>query len=368
MKGAHWCPSLSEILLSGGISIKVDRRFTWIIVTAAIVAAAGFLVYGRWHESGFQWDQFAGVFSQMDWFWVLVSLLLNLATYFGRTLRWAVMIRPLQPRPSYWNLFSATVIGFTAILLFGRPGELVRPYLISAKERVSFSSQMAAWLLERIYDLLAVAFIFGLGLSQVRVTHAQLGPGMKWVLSTGGYVMAAIGAACLLALVVFRNFSEVLRARVVSVFSLLPKRIESKAVHMLDAFLDGTKATRDSAAVLSMVFYTFAEWLVIVLGFLAIFRAFSRTAGFSFMEVLILLGFVAFGGVVQIPGVGGGMQIAIIVVLTEIFRFSLEPATGIAIMFWALNFLGIVPLGLLLAFHEGLNWHNLRHIKDIENQ
>lgn len=368
MKGAQWSPSPSEILLSGGISIKVDRRFTWIILTAAIVVTAGFLVYERWHESGFRWDLFAGVFFQMNWGWVLLSAILNLAAYFGRTLRWAVMIRPLQPRPSYRNLFSATAIGFTAIILFGRPGELVRPYLIAAKERVSFSSQMAAWLLERIYDLLAVALIFGVGLSQVRVTEAKLGPGLSWVLSTGGYVMAAIGAACLLALIAFRSFSEVLRARAASILALLPKRIEARAIHMLDAFIDGTQTTRDSTAVLSIVFYTFVEWLVIVLGFLAIFQAFSRTAGLTFMEVLILLGFVAFGGVVQIPGVGGGMQIAIIVVLTEMFRFSLESATGIAIVFWALNFLAIVPLGLLLAFHEGFNWHNLRHIKDIEKQ
>jgi hypothetical protein len=339
----------------------------WIVATAALLIAAGVLIYGRWHESGFRWDLFAAIFSQLNWFWVLLAALVNLVAYFGRAVRWAVMIRPLKPHPNYWNLFVATAIGFTAIVLFGRPGEFVRPYLIAVKERVSFSSQMAAWLLERIYDLLAVALIFGLGLSQVRVTDAKLGPGLSWVLSTGGYVMTGIAAACLFVLIVFNRFSGVLRARLVAVLAVLPAPVGARGERMLDAFLQGTQATRGTSAVLSVVFYTFVEWLLVIAGFVCIFQAFAGTSSLSFMEVLILLGFVAFGGIVQIPGIGGGMQIAIIVVLTEMFRLPLESATGIAIAFWVLNFAIIVPLGLLFAFREGLNWRSLRHIKDIEN-
>ena len=331
-----------------------------------LLVAAVVLIYVRWHESGFRWDLFAAIFSQLNWFWVLLTALANLATYVGRAVRWAVMIRPLKRHPSYWNLFVATAIGFTAVVLFGRPGEFVRPYLIAVKERVSFSSQMAAWLLERIYDLLAVALIFGLGLSQVRVTDAKPGPGLSWVLSTGGYVMTGIAAACLFVLIVFHRFSGVLRARLMAVLALLPAHVGARAERMLDAFLKGTQATHDTSAVLKVLFYTFVEWLLIIAGFICIFQAFSATSSLSFMEVLILLGFVAFGGIVQIPGVGGGMQIAIIVVLTEMFRLPLESATGIAIAFWVLNIAVIVPLGLLFGFQEGLNWRSLRHIEDIE--
>lgn len=338
------------------------------MAAALLAALAGVLAYQRWQAGGFHWQLFTAIFSRMNWFWVAVTTLLSLAAYFGRALRWACMIRPIKPHPSLWNLCAATSIGFTAIVLFGRPGELVRPYLIAVKERTSFSAQMAAWLLERIYDLLAVALIFGLGLSQVRVTGAKLGPGLTWVLSTGGYVMTAIAGLCLLALVVFRRFSGLLRARAVPVLDLLPDGFRTRALRMLDAFLDGTQTTRDAKAVMGVVFYTFAGWFATVLGFVAMFRAFPETSGFDFMDVLIIIGFVAFGGLVQIPGVGGGMQVAIIVVLTEMFQVALESATGIAVMFWMLNSVVIVPLGLGFAFREGLNWRSLRHIKDIEKQ
>ena len=67
------------------------------------------------------------------------------------------------------NLLSATMIGFTAITLFGRPGEFVRPYLIARKEQVPVTSQFAAWVLERIFDLLMALLLFAFALTRVQI-------------------------------------------------------------------------------------------------------------------------------------------------------------------------------------------------------
>jgi glycosyltransferase 2 family protein len=72
--------------------------------------------------------------------------------------------------------------------------------------------------------------------------------------------------------------------------------------------------------------------------------------------VLIFMGFVAFGSVVQIPAIGGGMQVAATVVLVELFGLRIEEATGIALAIWVTAFVGIVPFGLLLALHDGVNF------------
>ena len=74
------------------------------------------------------------------------------------------------------NLLSATVIGFTAITLFGRPGEFVRPYLIAVKEQVPVPSQFAAWVLERIFDLLMALLVFGFALTRVQSSGVHVGP------------------------------------------------------------------------------------------------------------------------------------------------------------------------------------------------
>ena len=61
---------------------------------------------------------------------------------------------------------------------------------------------------------------------------------------------------------------------------------------------------------------------------------------------MVLLGFMAFGSLVQIPGVGGGVQVASIVALTRIYGMPLEAASGIAILLWTIPSIAIVPFGL----------------------
>src|SRR5207302_8606416 len=50
------------------------------------------------------------------------------------------------------KLIAPTIIGFTGISLLGRLGEMIRPYLIARKMDLSFSSQLAVWAVERIFD------------------------------------------------------------------------------------------------------------------------------------------------------------------------------------------------------------------------
>jgi hypothetical protein len=45
------------------------------------------------------------------------------------------------------------------------------------------------------------------------------------------------------------------------------------------------------------------------------------------------------------------------------YRLPLEVATSVAILIWIITFVGIVPFGLLLACHEGLNWRRLRRLE-----
>src|SRR5205814_9450844 len=138
---------------------------------------------------GFHWSVFVATLGQLDWRWLAASLVAALATYYGRALRWAVLLRPLRPHPNMWKLFSATVIGFTAVTLLGRPGEFVRPYLISVQEDVPLSSQLAAWFLERMFDLLFALAIFGYGLSRMSASRAQVSGSLQWLFQMGGSIV-----------------------------------------------------------------------------------------------------------------------------------------------------------------------------------
>jgi uncharacterized protein (TIRG00374 family) len=329
----------------------------------AILALVLFVVY-RWRHSGFAWGKFVAVFTNVSWSWLALALALILATYVGRAMRWEIMLRPLTSKVRLWRLVVATCIGFTAVVLFGRAGEPVRPYLIARKEGVSFSSQVAAWLVERILDLLMVLFIFGIALTQISRSGIQPGPHIQSALEAAGLLAGITGALSLALLLGLRYFRGSIRTRLMDSLSFLPDPIHQRVSRFLHAFEEGMQSTQRQSFVWLLVAYTVIEWLVVAGSFFCVFRAFPATAGMRVTDVIIALGFVCFGSVLQIPGVGGGMQIATVLVLTEFYGVSLEAASGIALVLWIITFVVIVPLGLVLAFHEGIKWRSLRHIEE----
>jgi glycosyltransferase 2 family protein len=329
-----------------------------------IVGVAGYAFLRLRGE--FRWDLFLAAFKTLDPFWLAIACLMILLSYVVRALRWRIMLRPLQPHPHLWNLISATCIGFTAVTLFSRPGELVRPYLISVRERVPFSSQLAAWLLERIYDLMMVLLIFGFALTRMPKHRGDIGPGLSWVIATGGYLAAGLGLACVIILVAASRFSDATRQRLTAALTFLPPRVHEKAGKFVEAFTSGVACTRNLRQVTQLFLWSIVEWVLIASCTLCLFRAFQATSHMGLVEVSIFLGLVSFGSIVQIPGIGGGMQVAGVLVLTKFLGLRFEPAASVSLLFWFLGFVLIVPFGLTLMFVEGVKLKSLRHIGEAE--
>jgi uncharacterized membrane protein YbhN (UPF0104 family) len=351
-----------------GPSVKPDTRIRNGVLLVLIFLIATSIWLGiRGAQGGFKLDVFLATFRNMNLAWFGASIVLVLGTYLGRAVRWQVMLRPLRADSHLWNLFKATAVGFTAVVLFGRAGELVRPYLIAVKEKVPFTSQLATWFLERLYDLLMVLLLFGFALSQISRSSTQVGPSMQWILQAGGNLAGFLATVALALLIVFGMFPNFVETRLIQALAILPARFRLRIEGLVRAFLSGTSSTRRASFVLLLVTYTFCEWLIIVACFLCVFRAFPETVNLGLVDTLIVVGFVAFGSAVQIPGVGGGMQVATVLVLTELFHVQLEAATGIAILLWIVTFVSVVPFGLVLAVHDGLKWRNLLNTEEMKS-
>lgn len=331
---------------------------TLVLVTLAAALILIILAY-RSRGGSFRWDLFWSTLDQVDWRWLAVSICLILLSNVGRALRWQVMLRPLGRWLSVRKLTSDTAIGLTAVVLLGRVGEVVRPYLVAIQTGLPLSSQAAAWLLERTLDLLVVLLFFGFALLWVPFHSRQFDPDIRGVLATGGYVFGATGAICLLLLFAFRS-PGVAHERILGALTFLPPARHQRAERILEAFSRGMDCTRDPRSLALLAGYTGLEWAIIAASCGTLLRGFPVTRQLGTMDIFVLLGFVSLGSVVQIPGVGGGMQVATIVALTRIYDIPLEAASGVAVLFWVVSSLAIIPFGLACAFHEGLNWSKLK--------
>ena len=339
---------------------------------AGVVLAAALVVWvlraRPFGTPAFDWKLAGGTFTRIRWWWVAAALVPIFGTYWGRALRWAVFLKPLKPDASVSRLLSATIVGFTAITLFGRPGEFVRPYLIARKEQVPVTSQLAAWLLERIFDLLMALLLFAYALTRVRTSGLHVGEKLAWVLTAGGKVGGVLGAVILLILLFLRHFAEPLRGLLLRWLDRLPPKRSASLATVVTALFQGVESMRSDTGLVLVFFYSVLEWVLICACYWCLAQSFAGIVHLGLVDVLILMGFLSFGAVVQIPGVGGGMQVVAVLVLTELFGVRVELASAFAVFLWATTFVAIVPVGLLLALKEGLSWRGLKRIGREESQ
>jgi glycosyltransferase 2 family protein len=327
------------------------------------IAVVGYILFRAASGSGgFDWDRFGAALRSLDLKYYSLSIVFIILSYLGRAIRWEVMIRPLGATASLARLTVATVIGFTAVVLLGRPGEFVRPWLIARESRTSFSSQLAIWLFERIYDLLIVILFFGFGLIHLSRggMDGKAGPELRMVLTSGGTLALAGGGVCLLFILALRFLSPAQRQGLIGLIDRLPAALAAKLRPVAGNFMEGAAASCDGKLQWLVLFYTLVEWLIIAGCYWAIFLAFPVTRHFSPADVAACVGLVSFGAIVQLPGIGGGMQVAAIAVLTQIFGLGLEDATSVAILLWFTSFTLVLPFGIGFALREGLSFAKMR--------
>ncbi len=116
----------------------------------------GWLVHTRVH---FQWSVFRDELQHVDWRRIVFGIAMVGFCYWLRAARWAVLVKP-QKKVTSFSLLGSQVIGFTAVALFGRLADLVRPYLVAKRTSLPITSQIAVYTVERMFDLGAMAMIF----------------------------------------------------------------------------------------------------------------------------------------------------------------------------------------------------------------
>ena len=348
--------------------MKQSKR--WLLLAVAMLALAGVLVRSiltnpQWRA--FSADAFVESLLSVDKGWLGWALVSIYATYLVRALRWKILMGRIKPNARLRNIFSATVIGFAAIGVFGRAGEMVRPYLVARKEAVPVSSQLAVWVLERALDTLIVLVTVAFALRNVDAAGLRSSPTLSRALHVSGNLVAFTVIGIVVLVIGLGAFTERLTPWLLERLRFLSAPRFRKIEHGLVAFLEGARGIHGPAALVNCTLYSLAEWALVAFCYVAVFNSFSAGLRLSLGEIFIFMGAVMAGSAVQIPGIGGGVQVASLLVLTEIFAVRPELAASISLLIWAFTFLVVVPPAVFLVFYEGLSWSKLTKLES-ENE
>jgi uncharacterized protein (TIRG00374 family) len=361
------------------------------ITSAIVLAVLAALVYSQFrHWRSFDWQQFWKVSKDVNLWMVLGGVVLIYLADVLRAVRWKLFLSPTC-KTTVSRLIPSQFIGFTGLALLGRPGELVRPFLVARKENLTFSSQLAVWAVERVFDISAVAILMGLSLA-IWGDKFKAYPQVQ----TAGYLLLGLAAA--LALIFF-----LLWWRTEQIASVLDRLLRPRSEQVANticrkvrAFGQGLHTIRDLKSFLLIALVSLCLWVFIAQAYIQVMHAYpvttvevqadtdddddsgpvvTRTIRLHQMKLedaLLVMGASMAGSIVQLPGVGGGSQLAVIELLSsdifknEPYNITRELAVSVGMLCWLVTFMAVIPAGLIMAHRERISMRIISRESEME--
>jgi len=340
------------------------KRILWLLAAVAVIAAFLYRFRKTVLLQGFSWEKLWLALRSANFALLLLALGCIFLSYAIRSLRWRRFARYLG-RAHFKNIYAATIIGFTSIFLLGRAGEPIRPLLIARKDRLSVSGNFGIYVLERIFDAAASVVLAAIALLLIpaaSLNHSEQGSSMLRDARLAGWALFGV-LLILIALLVYFRVSGAQALQLRSAKWRSRPGWKAKAASIASGFADGLQAIRSLPDLVAAILYTVLHWSVVALIYFWIIRGFRSQVGqFEFRGALLVLAFTMVGSVVQLPAIGGGMQLSTFLVLTVIFGIPSGPAAAIAISIWLVTFAAVAVVGVPLLVHEGWSMAALRSL------
>jgi|SRR5579872_3084921 len=346
------------------------RRLIIALLVLAALAALAYQSRHKIHLADFTWRKFIHTVSQANIWLLLLALVAIYGCYAIRALRWQRFCRYLGPT-TFWNTFTGTIMGFAAIFVLGRAGEPVRPLLLARKERLPVPAMFGIFFLERFCDFAAAAAMACLSLLVFPDRLSDAGADMNWVNGAprhGAWLLLAMLCALIAILVYYRLHGAGAVDRGLQRWREAGG-LRSRLASVITGVSEGLQAIRTLSDLLAAIFYTAIHWTLAVLVYLAVAKAFGDSfvhSDMNFSGAMLILAVTLVGSALQLPGIGGGAQIASFIGMTKIFGIEQEPAAAIAVTLWLVTFASCTLVGIPLLIHEGMSFGELRRLARAE--
>lgn len=259
-----------------------------------------------WFGRDLDWAGVRLALGRSDWRLIAAAVGIVATTYLVRACRWRALLAPLAPGASLRELFAATTVGFGAVFLVGRAGEVVRPAFLPLREpKVRPGASFVTIAIERIYDMAAIVVLFAANLLIFRAPGGD--PAAYERVRVGGFVLLVGAIAGIAALVWFRRRAESVLGWLERWLVRLPKFLQRAgriATGLLSQLARSLRVLVDARELLVTIGWTALLWASISFANWLVYRAFGLPLGLS--ATVFVLGWSLVGSLVPTPGGAAG--------------------------------------------------------------
>jgi uncharacterized protein (TIRG00374 family) len=259
-----------------------------------------FWFFGR----NLDWQEVSQSLRKADAFYLILAVLIICLGYLLRAIRWKVLLEPIT-ETSLKELFATTTVGFAAIFLVGRMGEIVRPMWLPMRDkRVRPSAALITLGVERIFDLAALVCFFAINLIWFTVPAGRENE-FAYVKFVGTLMLVGVFVG-FLGLYFYQKLSARFTAWAEKVTDkkFVPRRVRRVFISLLKQLAASLQVLKNWREIVAVVFWTIMLWLAIAIPTWLVLLAFDLPLSFS--DSLFVMGWAAIGSLVPTPGGAAG--------------------------------------------------------------
>jgi uncharacterized protein (TIRG00374 family) len=343
-----------------------------VVVVLVGLLLLGIVVYqssGFIHHANFSGEKLLHAVRGANLPLLLLSVVAIYACYALRSLRWQLFQGNLGVS-RFWIIYKITLAGFAAVFLLGRAGEPARPLLLARKEKLPAADMFGIYALERLFDAASAAVIAAIALLLFQ-SHAHVGETSRMLetaaRTAGTLLFAGVGSAVAF-LVYLRLHGTVLLERWFQGWRA-SHGWRASVANIILGFARGVQTIRTWGELVLALAYSAVHWFLVLLVYVWVSHSFGGTLGaLSMGDAMLVMAFTLVGSVVQLPAVGGGSQLASLLVYTKVFGVETEAATAASIVLWLITFAACSLAGVPLLIHEGFSLGKLREMAKHEKE
>ncbi len=109
-----------------------------------------------------QETQFLDALHNANYVLILPVILMNLLSHLSRSMRWKLLMEPLDYKPKLKNVFAVTMVGYLANSAIPRLGEVLKCTFLARYEHLKADKLIGTILIERAFDLICYFIFIGI--------------------------------------------------------------------------------------------------------------------------------------------------------------------------------------------------------------
>lgn len=318
-----------------------------------------------WFGRKLDWAEVGRSLKAADWKLLAAGVVTVSVTYLLRAYRWRTLLAPLA-KAGLRPLFAATTVGFGAVFLFGRAGEVVRPVVLPLYDkRVRPAGSFVTIMLERLCDITAVVVLFALNLLWFPAPEGQ--ESQLATVRTAGLILLIVAVTGIGFLVWFERRSQGairwLDARFKR-WRFIHPRLAHALTHLLEQLAAALKILAEPKELAVTIGWTTVIWIVNVLSNWLVIRAFGLPFGLK--ETVFVMGWSLVGSLVPTPGGAAGAFHAATAAGLIFLGVQQDKAAAVSIMLHLVAFAPAVVWGLYYFLHGNVSFKRLQQLATSE--